>query len=278
MAHITHASTTASDGVSLRAHTWTPDHTVNARVVVIHGIRDHGMRYAALAESLCAQGIAVTAQDLRGHGESGGPRQLFSSIDQLMADSSIAVGALSETHPGVPIFLYGHSLGGLVAAHMALAAPKQYQGVILSGPALKLLPGVSGVQQKLAKIVGRILPQVPVQPVNDSEFVREAAAKAELAADPLIVHTKLPAASARATLRGLEAIQQKLTEFDTPLLIMHGSIDVATNIAGSHDLVARARNADKKLHVWDGLAHDLLHEPERDQVIDVATNWIRQRI
>lgn len=265
--------TAAALDTCLQGYRWEGPGPVRGTVVVVHGIRDHALRYSALAEELAAQGFAVYAQDLRGHGRSGGPRQRWDSLGQLAGDEGLLLEEAARQHPGVPRFVYGHSLGGLVATHVALAHP-ELEGVVLSGAALQLLPGVSGGQQAAARFFGAVIPSLAAQEVDDSVFVREPAAKAALAQDPLIVHANLPARSAAATLDGLEAAQARFGELAMPLLVMHGTHDLATNVEGSKALVAKARSTDKTLHLWEGVSHDLLHEPEAPQVIALVAGWL----
>ncbi len=269
----------AADGTCLQAFEWMPSTgPVRGVVVVIHGIRDHASRYEALAEALMGQGLAVYAQDHRGHGHSGGEHQRFESIAQLVGDVDVAVQEAKRRHPGVPVFLYGHSMGGLVATHYALAHGELLRGVVLSGAALELPPSVSDGQKGAARFFSAVLPGLPAQEVDDTEFVREPAAQAEMAEDPLIDHSNLPARSAAAMLDAIEDVQRRMEEVKVPLLVLHGTADKATSVEGSRDLSQRASSSDKTLKLYEGVYHDLLHEPERELVIQDATQWILARL
>ncbi len=269
----------AADKTCLQAFEWQPPAPpARGAVVIIHGVRDHASRYSALAEAFAAQGLAVYAQDHRGHGHSGGPRQRFDSIEELVNDVSLAVAEAKKRHPGVPIFLYGHSMGGLVATHYALAHGDQLRGVVLSGAALKLFPTVGGGQKFAVRVFGTIAPGLSAQPIDDTEFVREPAAKKELAEDPLIDHEDLPARSAKAALNAIEDLETRMEEVKVPLLILHGGTDKATNVEGSKELAARAGSADKTLRIYENVYHDLMHEPERDAIIAEVSSWITARL
>jgi alpha-beta hydrolase superfamily lysophospholipase len=269
----------AADNTCLQAYEWKATGTpVRGAVVVVHGLRDHASRYSALAQALTAQGLAVYAQDHRGHGSSGGPRQRFDSVAELVSDVGLAVAEAKQRNPGVPLFLYGHSMGGLVSTHYALAHGEQLRGLVLSGAALKLQPSVTGGQKTAARIFGAILPGLPAQQLDDSEFVREPAARKELAEDPLIDHANLPARSAASLLKGIEDLDTRMEEVKVPLLILHGQADKATNVEGSKALAARAGSSDKTLRLYEGVYHDLLHEPERDAIISDVTTWMTERL
>lgn len=269
----------AGDGTCLQGYVWQPpEGSVRGVVIVVHGIRDHATRYLALARGLVEQKVAVVAQDHRGHGSSGGARQRFDSIEQVRSDVELGVAEARRRFPGVPVFVFGHSMGGLTAVTMGLATPQAYKGIVLSGPALKLGADATATKKALVHVLGRIWPSLAVQPVDDSLFVREAAAKQAQASDPLIDHSDLPAASALAFLRGIEALQSRLGEFAVPLLDMHGTADQSTDPAGSRELVARAASADKTLREVSGAAHDLLHEPEADQLVREIVAWVVKRL
>ncbi len=265
----------ASDSTCLQAYEWKPLTTpIRGAVVIIHGVRDHATRYNALAESLTALGCIVYAQDHRGHGYSGGDRQRFESIPQLVEDVRLAVMEAKKRNANVPVFLFGHSLGGLTAATYAVTHQDEISGVVLSGALLKLPSFVNGFQKGAARFFGFLIPGLHIQAIDDQDFVRDSSAKADIANDPLIDHDNLPARSAAAGLNGLDEIQKRMEEITLPLLILHGKADKSTNNEGSKELYARAKSTDKTLHLYDNAQHDLMHEPEHEQVIHDITTWL----
>jgi acylglycerol lipase len=269
----------AADGTCLQSYVWQPvAGPVRGVVVIVHGIRDHAERYAALAEALAAQHIAVLAQDHRGHGRSGGARQRFDSVEQLMSDVELGVQNARQRFPGVPVFMFGHSMGGLVAVHYALANPQVLKGVVLSGPALRLGADASAAKRIAVQVLGRVWPSLALQAVDDSQFVRTGPAKAAQASDPLIVHDDLPAASVLVFLHGIESARARFGEFSTPLLAMHGAADLSTDPQGSRDLVERAAARDKTMRQVPAAAHDLLHEPEAPDLVSEIVAWVTQRL
>ena len=262
----------------LQAYEWKAGAPARGVVVIVHGLRDHSVRYEALAEALVKQGLVVYAQDMRGHGRSGGDRQRMDSMDELVADIHLEVAEAKKRNPGLPVFVFGHSLGGLISTTYAVKHGDELTGLMLSGPALKLLPGVSDGDKAGARLFSSLIPGLKVQALDDTEFVREAAAKKELAEDPLVDHANLPARSAAMALDAIDFIQAHLAEVKVPFLVMHGTVDKATNIEGSVALSEKAASTDKTLKKWEGVSHDLLHEPERQQVIDLVTSWVVARL
>jgi lysophospholipase len=269
----------AADGVCLQGYDWHPTESpARAVLVVIHGIRDHATRYAGLAQTLSGRGIAVVAQDHRGHGDSGGPRQRFDSVEQLGADIDLVVQEARRRYPGLPVFLFGHSLGGLASAHYALSHPQELRGVILSGPAIALSPDASALDMFAVRLFGRVWPSLPLYPVDHMTFVRQAPAREEMAKDPLIDTAKLPAASALTFLTGIGSLEGRRADFTVPLLILHGTADTAAPIQGSRLLFAQASSKDKTLHEVPGAFHDLWHEPEGPDLQKLVAQWILDRI
>ncbi len=262
----------------LQAYEWKAVAPARGVVVIVHGLRDHSVRYDALAAALVKQGLTVYAQDLRGHGRSGGDRQRMDSMDELVADIHLEVTEAKKRNPGLPVFVFGHSLGGLISTTYAVKHGEELTGLVLSGPALKLLPGVSGGDKAGARLFSALIPGLKVQALDDTEFVREAAAKKELAEDPLVDHANLPARSAAMALDAIDFIQAHLADVKVPFLVMHGTVDKATNLEGSVELSEKAASTDKTLKKWEGAYHDLLHEPEGQQVIELVTSWVAARL
>jgi acylglycerol lipase len=268
----------SADGLCLQGYEWAPGGSPRGAVVVVHGIRDHASRYEALAQALTDEGLLVVAQDHRGHGLSGGKRQRFDSLVELQDDVQLAVQHAQARAPGVPVFLFGHSLGGLVSTTYALERGAGLAGLILSAPALQLPADIKPSELRAAKLFGTLTPGLRAQEVDDTVFVREPSAKAELASDPWIDHVNLPAASARAFVIGIEALQPRLESLTLPVLALHGRADVATDPKGSEALIARAQSQDKTLRLYDGMFHDLWHEPEAPQLVTEVAGWLRERV
>jgi len=259
--------TNAADGNCLQGYAWAPaEGAPRAVLVVVHGLGDHARRYGALAQALNAQGVAVLAQDHRGHAGSGGARQRIDSVEQAADDVELALREAARRWPSAPMFLHGHSFGGLVVTHLAATTAQPLAGVVVSSAALQRPAGVSDVQRVVVRTLSALAPSLGLDPLDPAKVVREPAAQAALVADPLIAREKLPARTVAALLAGVDAIQPKLATVRQPILVLHGGADTVTPPAGSRALHERAASAEKTLRVYDAARHDLLHEPEAGEV------------
>lgn len=271
--------TNAADGNCLQGYAWGPaEGAPRAVLVVVHGLGDHARRYGALAQALNAQGVAVLAQDHRGHAGSGGARQRIDSVEQAAADVELALREAARRWPGSMLVLHGHSFGGLLVTHVAATTTQPLAGVVVSSAALQRPTGVSDGQLVVVRTLSALAPSLGLDPLDPAKVVREPAAQAALAADPLIAREKLPARTIAALLTGVDAIQPKLATVRQPLLVLHGAADTLTPPAGSRALHERAASAEKTLRLYDAARHDLLHEPEAGAVIQEIVAFVMRRL
>lgn len=274
-ASITHAEGVfgGTGGVGLFEQSWRPAEP-KAVLVIMHGLKDHSSRYAATAEALTGHGFAVNAFDLRGHGNSAGDRVRVESFDEYVSDLAAFVERVRAREPGKPIFVMGHSMGGAIVTTYVLTRKPDVKGMVLSAPALKPGSEVSGFLIGVTKVLGGLLPGMGVLDLKDEHFSRDPAVVADMGKDPLIHREAGPARTAAELLTTLEKIGQSMEQVELPFLVMHGTVDKLTNPEGSKDLHQRAKSADKTLKLYEGLAHDLLHEPEKAKVLEDLTGWL----
>ena len=263
------------DGLELYAQRWRPVGAEPKAVVVIHhGLADHSARYAAFAARLVHAGYAVWALDMRGHGRSAGPRITFESIDQPLADLDAFMRLVREREPGRPVFLYGHSIGGLVSCLYTIERQPALAGLVLAAPALAFdAPPLQAAAISVFGVIARGLPAVAPE---HAAFSRRPEVVAEMNADPLIHQGKGPARTARSATDGVTRVWAAPERLRVPLLVEHGTADTLTAPAGSRDLVARAGTADRTLRLHDGLYHDLLREPDGggERVTSEIVAWL----
>ncbi len=273
---------TTADGLALHLHAWPlpAERAGPARgtVLIVHGLGEHGGRYAHVAAHLAGAGWAVAGYDQRGHGRSGGPRGGIPADDSLLADLGAVIGhlrtrsALGDPLPG-PLVLLGHSMGGLVVGRYvaeglaARPAPwwQAVDGLVMSSPALD--PGMSWAQKLLLALAAPIAPALALGNGLKAEWVsRDPAVVRAYIADPLN-HDRVTPRLVRFIVEGGRRVVQCAPRWTTPTLLLYAGADRCVAARGSAAFAAAAPPALLQAHGYDGLAHEIFNEPERASVL-----------
>lgn len=276
MTHQTHPFS-LSDGSSLFGQSWSPTTEPKAVVLLVHGLAEHSDRYPHMAKKLTAAGIKFVGYDQRWHGRSPGKRAYIERFDKLILDLAEIFQQVQTEHPGIPIFLYSQSLGGAVVSLFIIQKQPPVQGAILSSPALKVGDDISPLLIKLAKWINMLAPKLKVQALNSDNLSRDPKVVETYLNDPLVYAGKNYARTGYESIQAIDEIQSRMEEFETPVLILHGSEDGLTNPEGSKQLFARAKVEDKTLRLFEGWYHELHNEPDGETVIDEIVSWIEKR-
>ena len=265
------------DGLALCENRWLPEGDAAAVVVVVHGFIEHSGRHADVAAELNRHGYAVYAIDLRGHGKSEGERVFVGSFLEYLRDVELFLVHVRAQQPDRPVFLVGFSLGGTIAATLAARGLADVRGLVLVAPAVQIGRGMFPVLRLLAGVIGRFFPRLRVVRMGFRKMSRDPEVIAQVERDPLVFHGRFPARTGAEILSALQIIQDMMEAIELPLLILHGTGDLVTDVEGSRELHARARSTDKTLKLYDGLYHDLFHEPEKEQVLADLVEWLDAR-
>ena len=269
----------SSGGRHIFEQWWRPDDGQPRGVVAIcHGFAEHSGRYSAVAEYLNERGYAVESLDLRGHGRSDGVRVHVHSFNEYLNDLHRFLNNVRQRNPGLPVVLFGHSMGGGIAALYVITRQPGLAGIVLSGPAIGSdfikLSRSRRVALKLMAVAPRLrLPSLPATAISrDPEVVRV------YEEDPLVFRRGATVAHTLAGVRALGRVALDMEDFELPLLIVHGTADLLVPIAGSEELHRRAQSSDKTLKLYEGLYHEVLNEPERLDVLGDIADWLNQRL
>ncbi len=263
-----------AEGAQLFWHSWLPAEPAKAAVLLVHGYAEHLGRYEHVAASLTAQGLAVYALDHWGHGQSDGTPGFVPGFS-VFTDGLEALLAKVETeHPGLPLILLGHSMGGLIAATHLVTHQQHYAGAVLSGPAIAPAVPPSALTLWIGRLLARIAPRVGVIALDSGGVSRDPAVVAAYLADPLVYNGKIGARLGNEMLNAMTAIQQAAPAITLPLLILHGALDSLAAPHGSQLLFDRLGSSDKQLKFYPGLFHEIFNEPERAAVLGDMTSWI----
>lgn len=265
-------------GTKIVYDVWTPSSAPTGVVVLCHGYAEHARRYDHVAQRFGAAGLVTYALDLRGHGRSDGKRVYLRELSEYTDDFHHLVGIATAAHPDLKRIVIGHSMGGGVVFSYGVEHPDDYALMVLSGPAVYAQDAVSTFMIGVAKVVGSVLPGLPVEELPAEAVSRDPQVVAAYQADPLVHHGKLPAGVAKALIGVGETMPQRAPALTAPLLVVHGSDDKLIPVAGSERLVECVGSSDVTLKVYPGLYHEVFNEPERDAVLDDVVSWIEARL
>jgi alpha-beta hydrolase superfamily lysophospholipase len=252
-----------------------PTGVPRAVVCLVHGYAEHLGRYGELMTHLTARRLAVAAVDLRGHGRSGGPRGHCRDFAEMVSDVHALVAAAREWWPATPRVLFGHSMGGLVAALYLLHHSDTVRGAVLCAPALRVPASGPPVLLGLARLLGRVLPRLSFRSTLDAGALsREPSVGHAYVSDPL-VHRKATAGFVRAIAAAQAAVLRDAAELRTPILLLQGDADRLVEPAGARELKAKL-TCPGELVEFAGYYHELLNEPVafRERVLSVVDGWI----
>ena len=266
----------ARDGLRLFWHTARAANPV-AHVAVVHGYAEHLGRHAEVTRALAAAGYTVHLIDCRGHGQSGGKRAHAADFSEYLSDLELFLARVKEEAQGLPVFMVGHSHGGLIAARYLLDKPEAVRGVVLSSPYFRLKLEVPALKIMAGKLMARILPSLPMKnELKAEQLTRDVAIQNATKADPLYQQIATPGWFT-ASNSAQETVLRRATEFVTPFLLLFGGADPIADPAAGREFYEAATSKDKQHKQYDGLLHELFHEPERDLVFRDLVGWLDER-
>lgn len=262
-------------GLTLYRRSWLPDGEPRATVVIAHGGGEHLGRYEHVAARLTAAGYAVQALDFPGHGRSEGPRADLGSMDAAVADLRSEIALARSELPDRKLFLLGHSMGGCISLEYALRHQDEIDGLILSS-ALASQNAASAAVRAISKALGSLVPRLGVYSVDTTLISRDPEVVRAYEEDPLVHHGKVPARTVGELTRSIESFPERVPALTVPLLVFHGTADQITEPAGTETVHDRAASSDKSIHLFEGLYHETLNEPEQGEVLDRVVKWLDQ--
>ena len=269
---------TSAGDIKLHVKQWSPSGTPKAVVIIVHGLAEHSGRYEHVAAFLNAAGYMVIGFDLRGHGRSEGKRIYIDRFQEYVDDLKTMIGALPASVRELPLFILGHSMGSTITLSYLVHEAPDVAGIILTGTTI--IPGadIPAVLISLSGILGKLLPKLPTIALDSRLICRDEKVVKAYNDDPLVSNDKIPARTGAELNREFGKIQSKMKGIAVPMLIMHGNEDKISNPQGSQLLFDSMSSADKTLKVWPGLFHELLNEFEKEDVMEMAREWMDERI
>jgi alpha-beta hydrolase superfamily lysophospholipase len=241
-------------------------------VVIVPGFNSHSGYYGWVAEQLVELGLSVYAVDLRGRGKSDGERFYVAQFSDYLSDVAGMVSLATVREPGLPVFILGHSAGGVVSCLYTVDHQSELAGLICESFAFQT-PAPEFALAVL-KGLGHVFPHAHVLRLKNEDFSRDPAVVAAMNADPLIAHETQPTQTVAELVRADERLKNDFSRITIPVLILHGTADKATKPSGSQAFFDAAGSKDKTLKLYEGHFHDLLNDVDKEIVMADVTKWI----
>lgn len=243
-------------------------HPAPERVVVLaHGYGEHLGRYQHVAELLVSRGAVVAGPDHVGHGRSAGERVVITDFDAVDEDLHRVVQHLRSRHPGLPVVLVGHSMGGMIGARYAQRHRDELAGLVLSGPVLGSWRSVTDLLD---------LPEIPDDPLDVSTLSRDPQVGEVYSADDLVWHGPFQRPTLQALKTGLQTITDGPALGDLPTLWLHGEDDQLVPLAESRVGVEALGLTDLDVELYPGARHEVFNETNRDEVLARTADFVER--
>ena len=265
-----------SGGLNIFFRSWRPNGNARGVVVIVPGFNSHSGYYNWVAQELTASGLAVYAIDLRGRGRSDGERFYVQTFADYVSDAGALVKLAKSREPGLPLFLLGHSAGGVVASIYALENQRELAGLISESIAHQV--PAPDFALAVFKGLSHVAPHAHILRLKNEDFSRDPKAVQAMNDDPLIAHETQPTQTLAEMVRADERLKEEFPAITLPVLILHGTSDKATKPSGSQVFYDTAGSADKTLKLYDGGFHDLLNDSDKQVVLSDIRGWIDARL
>ena len=277
MAH-THFDFISDDGIKLFGRTWLTNlKEPKGMIHLVHGIGEHSGRYDHLGEAFNESGYHFIAFDQRGHGLSEGKRGHAPSFDQLLSDVEVFLDEAQKRYgPQSNLFLYGHSLGGLIVINFCLQKQKDLDGAIATAPSLQLAFEPPKIQLSILKFMKSISPAFTMSSMLDQDALARDPAIVKAYQDDPYVHDRVSAKLAIEMLRYGEFALNHAKDWNIPLLLMHGTSDRLSSHKASQEFAENAGNL-VDLVLWQGYYHEIHNDIGKEEVIGKIISWVNNR-
>lgn len=273
------------EGRKLHTNTWTPRGQARALVFICHGYGERlSPYYDAVGEAGAGKGLLCFGHDHTGHGQSEGERVQVSSMDEFVDPVLVHCKAMTEKHPGLPLYIVGHSMGGLISLLAVLSTKEptlQFQGMVLMGPLIEIDPALaSGFMKFLAMVASKVWPSFSLKGIDVKLVTSDKGWQERKTTDPLHYHGGAKALLGYVLIQAVDSLPAQFSKISLPLLILHGAEDKICSPGGSEALLEGVSSQDKTLEMIPGGLHNLYLEPEPlgAKLVATSLDWIVARI
>jgi alpha-beta hydrolase superfamily lysophospholipase len=257
---------------------WLPEGEPKAVLLIVHGLGEHSGRYGNVVNHFVPLGYAVYGIDHFGHGKSDGERVYVKRFEDYTNTLEVYFDKIRGSQPGKPIFLVGHSMGGLIGAVYLLDHQSELAGAVLSGPAVKIPSDVTPATIFVGKILSSLIPKFGLLALDATGVSRDPAVVQAYINDPLVHRGKMTARLAAEMLKAMQTISGQAARITLPILILQGSADRLVNPGGAQMLYDAVSSVDKEIRIYDGFYHEVFNEPEHDKVLRDVEVWLEAHL
>lgn len=257
---------------------WLPDGEVKAVLFLVHGVGEYCGRYMNVVNRFVPLGYAIYGLDHIGHGKSDGEREGIVRFEDYTEPLKTYYKMVTGWQPGKPVFIYGHSLGGLITSLYLLDHQSDFKGAIISAPSVKVPANISPLTVTMGKIISVIAPKAGLVGLDTSYLSHDKAVVDAYNADPQVFHGKMPARLSAETLRAMMRVTAEAEKISLPMFILQGSGDIIVDPAGAQMLYEKASSKDKTLKIYEGFYHEVHNELEREIMFKDLEAWLQAHI
>lgn len=265
-----------SGGLKILVRSWRPQAEPRGIVVIVHGFNSHSGYYFWVAEQLVGEGLAVYALDLHGRGQSDGERYYLDEFADYVDDVAAAMKLARSRESDLPVFILGHSAGGVVSCIYTLEHQDELAGLICESFAFQV--PAPDFALAVLKGVSHLAPHAHVLKLKTKDFSRDPKVVETMLNDPLLAHEIQPTKTVAEMVRADERLEREFSSITLPIMILHGKADKVTRPSGSQLFYDNAGSNDKTLKLYDGHVHDLLNDVDREIVMNDVKKWIVARL
>ncbi|XP_065916461.1 monoglyceride lipase-like [Dysidea avara] len=265
-----------ADNQKIYVRSWVPSCDPVAVLYITHGVGEYGGRYEQLGVYLRDNNIAVHTQDFVGHGKSDGDRVHIDDFQIYVRDVVQHIELLKAKYTNIPVFLMGHSMGGIVSTLFAIQRPELINGVVFSAPALLL--GAGTFTRGLVRAVAYFVPQLVVRKSDPSVLTRDPDEIRNYMEDPLIWRGGLKAGWVTAIFDAQLQVANGVSAIKLPFITLHGTADTMVDISSSQFLMENTQSEDKTFERFEDGRHKLLVDLDRERFKQVILDWLNKHI
>lgn len=264
------------EGEKIFSQKWLADGTSKAILILVHGLGEHIGRYNHVAKFFNQHQISMYGFDHRGHGKSSGRRGHIGSNELFMTDIDNMIDVAKKENPGIPIFLYGHSLGGNMVLYYSLFKKPAIKGVICTSPGLGTGEPVPIAKLFAAKILKILFPGMTMDNGLDvNNLSHNPQVIKDYQEDPL-VHPMISAKLAMDMFSNGDWNVENASKFNLPLLLLQGEKDHIVNLEKTKEFAAKVPDSLITFKIFPELYHEMHNEYEQDQVFNFMLDWVNQ--